>query len=65
MVRRRAPIHPNVPSWARGFVNAIYAFKAARDVDKIVEVNIAVEVEVLATKVVETPKRGGGCKSEH
>uniref|UniRef100_M1DLU3 Uncharacterized protein n=1 Tax=Solanum tuberosum TaxID=4113 RepID=M1DLU3_SOLTU len=43
---RRMPIDPNVPSWSRGLINAIHAFKAAHEIDKMVEANIAAEAEV-------------------
>jgi len=31
--KRQIPIDPNVPSWARSFVNAIRAFRAAQEID--------------------------------
>uniref|UniRef100_M1DTT8 Uncharacterized protein n=1 Tax=Solanum tuberosum TaxID=4113 RepID=M1DTT8_SOLTU len=43
--RRRMPIDPNVPSWARGFVNAIHALGASHELDEMVEENIATEAE--------------------
>uniref|UniRef100_M1DJ64 Integrase core domain containing protein n=1 Tax=Solanum tuberosum TaxID=4113 RepID=M1DJ64_SOLTU len=42
---RRIPIDPNAPLWARGFINAIHSFGEAHDLDKMVEANIATEVE--------------------
>lgn len=57
--RRRALIDPNVPPWNQGFVNAIYDFRAAHDVDKIVEANIAAKVAIEEAKVAEAQKQEG------
>uniref|UniRef100_M1E1D0 Uncharacterized protein n=1 Tax=Solanum tuberosum TaxID=4113 RepID=M1E1D0_SOLTU len=43
--RRRVQIDPNVPSWTRGFINAIHAFKATHEIENMVEANIAIETE--------------------
>ena len=42
---RRIPINPNVPLWARGFINVMHAFGAAHDLDNMANANIAAATE--------------------
>jgi len=46
--KRRIPIDPNVPSWARSFVNAIRAFGAAQEIDQMIAANLAAEAKAEA-----------------
>uniref|UniRef100_M1D996 Uncharacterized protein n=1 Tax=Solanum tuberosum TaxID=4113 RepID=M1D996_SOLTU len=46
--KRRIPIDPNVPPWARSLVNAIQAFRAAHEIDQIIAVNLAAEAKAVA-----------------
>ena len=41
--KRRIPIDPNVPSWARGFGNAVHAFRAFHEIDRMIAANITDE----------------------
>uniref|UniRef100_M1DAM8 Uncharacterized protein n=1 Tax=Solanum tuberosum TaxID=4113 RepID=M1DAM8_SOLTU len=41
---RWIPIDPNVPSWARGFRNAIHSFVVAHELENMIKANIAAEV---------------------
>uniref|UniRef100_M1DGB9 Uncharacterized protein n=1 Tax=Solanum tuberosum TaxID=4113 RepID=M1DGB9_SOLTU len=43
--KRRIPIDPNVPTWARSFVNAIRAFGAAQEIDQMIAANLAAEAK--------------------
>uniref|UniRef100_M1DHQ8 Uncharacterized protein n=1 Tax=Solanum tuberosum TaxID=4113 RepID=M1DHQ8_SOLTU len=42
---KRIPIDPNVPSWARGFINVIHAFGASNDLDIMTKANITAAAE--------------------
>uniref|UniRef100_M1DQC0 Uncharacterized protein n=1 Tax=Solanum tuberosum TaxID=4113 RepID=M1DQC0_SOLTU len=42
---RRIPIDPNVPLWARGFINMIHAFGAAHHLDNMAKAKIDAATE--------------------
>uniref|UniRef100_M1DP16 Uncharacterized protein n=1 Tax=Solanum tuberosum TaxID=4113 RepID=M1DP16_SOLTU len=47
-VKRRIPIDPNVPPWARSLVNAIRAFGAAHEIDQMIAAYPAAEAKAEA-----------------
>uniref|UniRef100_M1DRA1 Uncharacterized protein n=1 Tax=Solanum tuberosum TaxID=4113 RepID=M1DRA1_SOLTU len=51
--KRRISIDPNVPSWARTFVNAIRAFGEAQEIDQMIAANLAAEAKAEAKNTLD------------